>query len=73
MTGTAPPADSLSLSVSASVGTINNPILHDNPEIGGVRASFEMEPGGADLSELRASLTLDGAPASEVWVYRWTS
>lgn len=73
VTGTAPPSDSFSLSVFASVGAISNPILLDNPEIGGVRATFEVDLGGADLAELRASLARDEAPASEVWVYRWTT
>lgn len=71
--GKAPPAASLSLAVHASGGTVLHPILMDNPETGAVRAAFEMDPGGADLVELRADLSRGADPAGESWLYRWTA
>ncbi|WP_181704702.1 glucan biosynthesis protein [Chthonobacter rhizosphaerae] len=59
--------------VSASKGTIRNVVIHDNPTIGGLRLSFQLDPQNEPLIELRANLTFEtGAPA-ETWVYRWTA
>ena len=58
--------------VTASPGTISNVSVHANPEIDGVRVSFELTPGGTDLSELRLVLKLGDRPVSETWLYRWT-
>ena len=57
--------------VSSGVGAIKNPLVQRNPDIGGVRATFEFEPQGRTESELRLSLVADGRPASEVWLFRW--
>lgn len=59
--------------VTASAGTVENVIVHDNPETGGFRLSFELDPAGASVIELRALLRKDGASVSETWLYRWTS
>lgn len=48
-------------------------VLQRNPETGGLRLAFAFEPGGRDMVELRAQLRRGGAPASEVWLYRWTA
>lgn len=48
-------------------------ILQRNPETGGLRLAFYFDPGDRDHVELRAQLRKDGAPASEVWLYRWTA
>ena len=58
--------------IAASAGDLSNGILQRNPETGGVRLSFALEPGTATFSELRAQLRRDGRPISEVWIYRWT-
>lgn len=60
------------LDVSAAAGTISSAVLHSNPEAGGWRAAFLLEPGNANVSELQARV-LDGAgnPLSETWLYRW--
>jgi glucans biosynthesis protein len=34
--------------------------------------SFSILPGDAQMVELRAQLRRDGAPLTEVWLYRWT-
>ena len=57
--------------ISSSAGVIENPLVQRNPDIGGVRATFELDPQGRQESELRLSLAADGEPASEVWLFRW--
>lgn len=47
-------------------------VLERNPETGGLRLAFRFEPGDRDHVELRAQLRRGDAPASEVWLYRWT-
>jgi glucans biosynthesis protein len=71
--GKAPPAASLTLSVHVSNGAVLHPIVMDNFETGAVRVAFEMDPGGADLVELRADLSRGSEPAGESWLYRWTA
>ena len=41
-------------------------------EIDGVRVSFELDPAGTELCELRLALRLDDQQVSETWLYRWT-
>jgi len=48
-------------------------VLQRNPETGGLRLAFSFDPGEQDHIELRAQLRKDGAAASEVWLYRWTT
>lgn len=47
-------------------------ILQRNPETGGLRLAFSFDPKDLDIIELRAQLRRDGAPATEVWLYRWS-
>lgn len=58
--------------VGSPGATISDVILQENPETGGLRMAFTFDPGDADIAELRAELRKDNAPASEVWLYRWT-
>ncbi len=58
--------------VSAGQAKVKNPVAQPNPETGGWRMSFELDPKGSELVELRAQLLDDTAPVSEVWLYRWT-
>jgi periplasmic glucans biosynthesis protein len=68
-----PPETVLTPDVSAKPGKILNPVAQPNPETGGWRMSFELDPGGEKAIELRAVLTRDKSPVSETWLYRWTS
>lgn len=68
-----PAAAEVQASVHASAGSVHNQILMENPETGGLRISFELDPEGNDLVELRVDLLKGPEPAAEVWVYRWTS
>lgn len=55
-----------------SAGTFSNLVVQSNPEISGCRASFELNPGGTELIELRLGLKSNDQPISESWLYRWT-
>lgn len=60
--------------VRTSAGTVSDGILQRNPATGGARFNFELRPGDAPLAEMRAELrAANGAPLSEVWLYRWTA
>ena len=59
--------------VNASAGEVSSGVLQRNPETGGPRLAFKFEPGDETLIEFRAQLRLNGAPLSEVWLYRWTA
>ncbi|MFN3523218.1 MAG: glucan biosynthesis protein [Phenylobacterium sp.] len=61
----------LAADVVASAGAVSQAVLHPNPKTGGQRLSFEFDPAGAPVSELRAQLRRSGTPCSEVWLYRW--
>jgi glucans biosynthesis protein len=62
----------LEILVRASAGEVSEGLVQRNPETGGPRLAFSFEPGEAELIEFRAQLRLNGAPMSEVWLYRWT-
>lgn len=57
--------------ISSNFGKIENAVVQPNPETGGWRVSFELNPGGNDVVELRAQLRRGDEALSEVWVYRW--
>lgn len=60
--------------VSASRGNVKNVVGRYAEPIRTYRVSFELETGGAELSELRAVLIRgQEKPASETWLYRWTA
>jgi glucans biosynthesis protein len=65
--------DGLRLDLGASAGKISNATLMSNGEIHGLRASFEMDPGDANLIELRLRVLRGDTPVTETWLYRWTS
>jgi glucans biosynthesis protein len=58
--------------VSGSAGQISNVVVQRNLEISGVRVTFELTPGNAELVELRCVLKAGDQPISETWLYRWT-
>nr|WP_050931926.1 glucan biosynthesis protein G [Aestuariivita boseongensis] len=65
--------EALSIHIQSAQVETTQGILQRNPETGGLRLGFRFDPGEADLAELRAQLRKDGAMASEVWLYRWTT
>ncbi len=64
--------DGLRLDLGASAGKLSNLMLLPNPALHGIRASFELDPSGADLVELRLRVLRDLQPVTETWLYRWT-
>jgi len=58
--------------VTASAGQISNVAVQRNLEISGVRVTFELTPGDAELAELRCILKAGDQAVSETWLYRWT-
>lgn len=58
--------------VSASAGAASNVVVQRNPQMQGVRVSFELKPDGAELVELRLVLKAQEQIISETWLYRWT-
>jgi len=65
--------EGLKLDVGASTGKLSNLVLQPNPLTKGVRASFELDPAGANLAELRLRLLRADRPITETWLYRWTA
>ena len=63
--------DAIDIVVQGSAGDVSDGVLQRNPETGGPRLAFKFHPGDAALIEFRAQLRLNGAPLSEVWLYRW--
>ena len=61
------------LEVTTDHGDVAVPVVVANSELpGSWRASFELDPRGAPVCELRARLVDDQGPLSETWLYRWT-
>ncbi|MFV0474569.1 MAG: glucan biosynthesis protein [Pikeienuella sp.] len=71
--GDAAGVEGLTHAIVASAGEVQNAVFIANPEIGGARVAFDLDPAGADVVDLRVSLLRDGAAASEVWIYRWSA
>jgi glucans biosynthesis protein len=47
-------------------------VIQRNPEISGLRVSFELTTGGTEVIELRLALRVNDQLLSESWLYRWT-
>jgi glucans biosynthesis protein len=67
-----PPDAKLQAEIWADQGKVANAVAQPNPEVGGWRMSFELEPGGARSVEMRSRLMNGDALLSEAWMYRWT-
>jgi len=53
-------------------GKVRNVVTQPNPETGGTRLHFELQPGSEKTVELRAQLFRGEDALSEVWMNRWT-
>ena len=62
----------LDANIMATAGETSSVIVQANPNTDSARVSFEFDPKGATLAELRLQFTRNGEPASETWLYRWT-
>ncbi|WP_346838298.1 glucan biosynthesis protein G [Microbulbifer sp. SAOS-129_SWC] len=67
-----PPAEKLpGATVTASTGTIKNVVVQRNPTTKGYRVSFELDPDGSAVAELRLELKFADGREAETWVDRW--
>ena len=66
-------ASAVQVSAQASPGSLVNTVITENPEIGGLRLQFDLEPDGASQVEMRIDLRSGERPISETWVYRWST
>ena len=57
---------------SGRPGRIANVVVQPNPNVNGVRVTFELYPNGTQLCELRLALKRGARKISETWLYRWT-
>jgi periplasmic glucans biosynthesis protein len=71
--GSTPVAVDPKAEISASAGTISDINIEANPLNGGWRLTFKLDPGTAELVELRAVLKMEDGRPMETWVYRWTA
>jgi glucans biosynthesis protein len=65
--------DGLRLDLAQSTGKISNATLKSNASVHGLRASFEIDPGDAEIIELRLRVVRGDKPVTETWLYRWTA
>lgn len=56
-----------------SAGRLVPGTIQFNPETGGRRVAFGLDPSGRDSIDLRCTLKRGGEAVSEVWVYRWSA
>ncbi|RCL87606.1 MAG: glucan biosynthesis protein D [Hyphomonas sp.] len=61
------------LEISTSAGKILNPVMRRHPSSDNYRMSFELDPEGADMAELRAVVMRGSRPLTETWLYRWST
>ncbi len=59
--------------VSTDKGKVQDILVTPDPEEGGWRLSFVLQPGDEKVCELRATLMQAETPLSETWIYRWTT
>ncbi len=64
--------DGLRVDLASTAGKLSNIQLVPNPNIHGLRASFELDTGNADLVEMRMRILRNAQPVTETWLYRWT-
>jgi periplasmic glucans biosynthesis protein len=60
------------LAAQANPGALHDPLISENPEVGGLRLSFDLDPEGNDHIELRIDLRSGDRPIAETWVFRWS-
>lgn len=65
-------APEVRLLLSATPGQVHNQRLVFNHLRKTARVSFDLDPGGDSLSEIRLLLEGPNGPLTETWLYRWT-
>lgn len=62
----------LHVNVSSSTGQISNISMYSDTNLHKWRTTFEFDPKGAKMAELKCVLMDGDQPISEQWTYRWT-
>jgi glucans biosynthesis protein len=70
--GESRPDDPPEALVTASAGAVSGVTVADFDEVNGWRVTFKLDPGDAEVIELRAGLKFASERPSETWMYRWT-
>ena len=71
--GALPATSEIQIVASASAGRLVSPVLKPNPVTGGHRVTFDFDPKGASLAEIRLQLTDGSKAVSETWLWRWVA
>ncbi len=66
-------ASAVQLVAETNPGSIHDAEISENPEIKGLRLTFDMDPEGSDVVEMRMELRSGDRRIAETWVYRWSS
>ena len=61
------------LDIGSDKGEIQHPTLQPMPDGETCRVSFQLDTRGEKVIEMHARLLTANRPASETWIYRWTS
>lgn len=69
----APRASAVQVMTSANPGAIVDTVIEENPEVGGLRLRFDLDPQGANQVEMRVDLRSGDRAVAETWVYRWSN
>lgn len=64
--------DAVRINAITSAGTITDVSGTLVEATGHYQAYVKLDPGAAELAELRVALEVDGQPWGETWLYRWT-
>jgi glucans biosynthesis protein len=59
--------------IEAAPGQVTSVRLFPSTERKSIRVEFDVDPGSNAFSELRVVLKAADKPASETWLYRWTT
>ena len=68
-----PLIDTISADIQARPGAVTFTKIWRYPDKKIIRVAFDLDPGNENASELRLVLMAGDKPASEIWLYRWTS
>jgi periplasmic glucans biosynthesis protein len=65
-------ASAVQLVAQASPGSLHDAVITENPELKGLRLTFDLDPEGSEVVEMRLELRSGERRIAETWVYRWS-
>lgn len=66
-------ASAVQLVAETNPGSVHDVEISENPEIKGLRLTFDLDPEGSNVVEMRMELRSGDRRIAETWVYRWSS